>query len=81
LPSMAAALALDPDQDLLPDARRGEGVLPVYLAAVEAAEKPGTEVSGTRVAGHDRGPRGRWATLLRRVRRTPPPSLAESDAA
>lgn len=80
LPSMAAALALEPDHDLLPDARRGEGVLPVYLAAAEAAEKPGTEVTGTRVAGHDRGPRGRWATLLRRVRRTPPESGAEADA-
>ncbi|RFU41777.1 SGNH/GDSL hydrolase family protein [Actinomadura logoneensis] len=82
LPSMAAALALEPEHEPLPDARRGEGVLPVYLAAAEAAEKPGTEVSGTRVAGRDHGPRGRWATLLRRVRRhPPPPPLAESSDA
>lgn len=70
LPSMAAALGLEPDSDAEyraePDARRGEGVLPIYLAAAEAAEEPGTEVTGTRVAGRERGPRGRWATLLRR---------------
>ncbi|MCP2336782.1 SGNH/GDSL hydrolase family protein [Actinomadura rupiterrae] len=82
LPSMAAALDLDPDLDeILPDARRGEGVLPVYLAAAEAAEKAGTEVAGTRVAGRDRGPRGRWATLLRRVRRAPAEPMADSSAA
>ncbi|MFB4313009.1 SGNH/GDSL hydrolase family protein [Actinomadura sp. 21ATH] len=65
LPSMAAALGLEPD-DVLPGPRHGQGVLPVYLAAAEAAEEPGTEVAGARVAGRERGPRGRWATLLRR---------------
>ncbi|WP_067476721.1 SGNH/GDSL hydrolase family protein [Actinomadura hibisca] len=72
LPSMAAALGLDPDLDEVPgplaEARLRAGVLPVYLAAAEAAEEPGTEVAGARVAGRDRGPRGRWATLLRRNR-------------
>ncbi|KAB2378894.1 SGNH/GDSL hydrolase family protein [Actinomadura montaniterrae] len=66
LPSMAHALGLEPDLDALPDPRLGEGVLPVYLAAAEAAEVSGTEVSGASVAGRDRGPRGRWARLLRR---------------
>ncbi|WP_019629989.1 SGNH/GDSL hydrolase family protein [Actinomadura atramentaria] len=66
LPSMAAALDLEPEPEALPDPRRGMGVLPVYLAAAEAADEPGTEVAGTHVAGRDRGPRGRWATLLRR---------------
>ncbi|MGI8330623.1 SGNH/GDSL hydrolase family protein [Actinomadura scrupuli] len=72
LPSMAAALGLEPDgesEDWLVSRagkRRGAGVLPIYLAAAEAAEEPGTEVAGTRVAGRERGPRGRWATLLRR---------------
>jgi lysophospholipase L1-like esterase len=65
LPSMAAALGLEPDSEA-PVRRLGEGVLPVYLAAAEAAEEPGTEVAGTRVGGRERGPRGRWATLLRR---------------
>ncbi|NKZ06392.1 SGNH/GDSL hydrolase family protein, partial [Actinomadura latina] len=56
LPSMAAALGLEPD---LP----GAAARPVSLAAAEAAERAGTEVSGASVAGDDRGPRGRWATL------------------
>ncbi|GAA2080970.1 SGNH/GDSL hydrolase family protein [Actinomadura alba] len=79
LPSMAAALELEPEAETLPDVRRGEGVLPVYLAAAEAAEEPGTEVSATRVAGRERGPRGRWATLLRRrqlAQRTGPEDTA-----
>lgn len=69
LPSMCAALGLWPESEALPDTRRGEGVLPVYLAAAEAAEEPGTEVAGTRVAGNERGPRGRWAMLVRRRQR------------
>ncbi|MFB4296058.1 SGNH/GDSL hydrolase family protein [Actinomadura sp. NTSP31] len=80
LPSMAHALGLQPGLDALPEVRLGEGVLPVYLAAAEAAEISGTEVSGASVAGRDRGPRGRWATLLRRrsapAADTPPPSTA-----
>lgn len=66
LPSMAAALELEPEHDEPTDPRHGPGVLPVYLAAAEAVEEPGTEVAGTRVAGRERGPRGRWATLLQR---------------
>jgi len=70
LPSMAAALGLDTDSEYLPGTRSGrrggEGVLPIYLAAAEAAEEPGTEVAGAQVAGRESGPRGRWATLLRR---------------
>jgi lysophospholipase L1-like esterase len=66
LPSMAAALELEPELDALPDPRLGTGVLPVYLAAAEAVEEPGTEVVGARLAGRERGPRGRWARLLRR---------------
>lgn len=66
LPSACAALGLWPDTETLPDVRRGEGVLPVYLAAAEAVEEPGAEVAGTEVAGRERGPRGRWATLMRR---------------
>lgn len=64
LPSVAAALGLEPQAE--PEPERGEGVLPIYLAAAEAAEEPGTEVAGTQVAGRERGPRGRWAMLLRR---------------
>jgi lysophospholipase L1-like esterase len=65
LPSMASALGLGHDlsEHLTAD------VLPVYLAAAEAAERAGTEVSGASVAGLDRGPRGRWATLRYPLRR------------
>jgi lysophospholipase L1-like esterase len=62
LPSVAAALGLRPEVE--PES--GAGVLPVHRAAAEAVEEPGTEVAGAQVAGRERGPRGRWATLLRR---------------
>jgi len=72
LPSVCAALGLwgAADDHRVPDARRGEGVSPVAVAAVQAVRDPGTEVSATAVEGESRGPRGRWAVLLRR-RRTP----------
>ncbi|GAA4357069.1 SGNH/GDSL hydrolase family protein [Angustibacter luteus] len=68
LPSACAALGLWPDggAERPPDARRGEGVGPIAVAAVAAAADPGTEVSATQVGGQQRGPRGRWAVLLRR---------------
>jgi lysophospholipase L1-like esterase len=43
------------------------GVRSLPQAAVEAARHAGTEVSGVRVAGRERGPAGRWAQLRRRV--------------
>ncbi|WP_200813734.1 SGNH/GDSL hydrolase family protein [Marinactinospora thermotolerans] len=66
LPSACAALGLLPDLAVASEATRDRGVLPVDLAAVEAAETSGTEVNATRIAGRERGPRGRWATLIRR---------------
>ncbi|WUH97515.1 SGNH/GDSL hydrolase family protein [Spirillospora sp. NBC_00431] len=72
LPSIAAALGLEPELA----GRPGEGVLPVYLAAAEAAEVSGTEVRGT-------SDRPRRATLLRR-RTVPtgdqPPSVTPDPA-
>lgn len=76
LPSVLAAVGVIPSEDLEPEAFRGEGVLPVSYAAVEAARMPGTEVDGTEVAGSVRGSRGRWALLRRRRRR--PQAAAES---
>ncbi|WP_173434266.1 SGNH/GDSL hydrolase family protein [Allosalinactinospora lopnorensis] len=70
LPSACVALGLLPELETVPDPGRGEGVLPVDRAAVEAAEESGMEVSGARVAGRERGPRGRWATLIRRRTKT-----------
>lgn len=68
LPSVCAALGVGPaaEQEEPPDRARGEGVLPVARAAVEAADEGGTEVAAAQVAGHDRGPRGRWALLRHR---------------
>jgi lysophospholipase L1-like esterase len=69
LPTLCAALGLWPEEDR-PDARRGEGVLPVAQAAAEAAGEGGTEVAAA--AGTLSGPRGRWALLMRRRRRRLP---------
>lgn len=68
LPSVCAALGVwfGGAAEEMPDLARGEGVRPVALAAVEAAEEPGTEVAGAQVGGRDRGPRGRWALLRHR---------------
>jgi hypothetical protein len=43
-------------------------VLPIAEAAVQAVRTAGTEVAATRVAGNERGPRGRWAQLRHRRR-------------
>nr|WP_231134687.1 SGNH/GDSL hydrolase family protein [Motilibacter deserti] len=77
LPSVLAALGLAPVGEDTPDARRGEGLRSVAEAAVEAADTAGTEVTGTQVAGRERGPRGRWALLLRR---RPGPAGSEPGA-
>ncbi len=68
LPSVCAALRVwgADTGDRAPEPRRGEGVGPVAVAAGQAVREAGTEVSPTEIAGQDRGPRGRWAVLLRR---------------
>ena len=68
LPTVLAALGVIPLEDLVPEAARGETVLPIAQAAVEAARTPGTEVGGAVVAGATRGARGRWVQLRRRRR-------------
>ncbi|WP_206319123.1 SGNH/GDSL hydrolase family protein [Actinacidiphila epipremni] len=67
LPTLCAALGLWPLADERPDARRGEGFLPVAQAAAEAAAEGGTEVTAARDTAT--GPRGRWALIKRRRRR------------
>jgi lysophospholipase L1-like esterase len=79
LPSAASALDLVSEEEERPEALRGDEVLPVSEAAVEAAEDSGTEVVATQVAGHDRGARGRWAQLRHR-RRRPLPEPEREDA-
>jgi hypothetical protein len=68
LPSVLAAVGVVPFEELVPEAARGEAILPITEAAVEAARSPGTEIDGTEVAGSARGHRGRWVELRRRRR-------------
>lgn len=56
------------DTDRAPDRLRGERVEPLEAAAERAVKDPGSEVSGTAVAGRPRSPAGLWAQLLRRHR-------------
>lgn len=76
LPSVCAALGVwgADTVDRAPEPRRGEGVGPVAVAAGQAVREAGTEVAPTEVAGQSRGPRGRWAVLLRRRHDPPVPS-------
>jgi hypothetical protein len=78
LPSTMAALGLIPEDEVHPEAFRGEGVLSVAHAAVEAVKTPGTELGGTEVGGARRGVRGRWVEL--RHRRSHPRPETEAPA-
>ena len=69
LPSALAALDLAPEAETQPEPFRGEGVLPIARAAVEAARTPGTELDGTEIGGARRGVRGLWVELRHRRRR------------
>jgi lysophospholipase L1-like esterase len=68
LPSVCAVLGAWPEgvPEGRPAGRFGGGTDDVAHAAAKAASSAGTEVSGTAVDGATRGPRGRWARLLRR---------------
>jgi lysophospholipase L1-like esterase len=68
LPTVVAALAEPAGVNVpRPALAAGEGVRTLQQAAAEAVDRPGTEVSAAQVAGHDRGPGGRWAELRHRV--------------
>jgi lysophospholipase L1-like esterase len=69
LPTVVAALTTDPAAEA-PSApyAADDGIRSLAQAAAEAAVHAGTEVSGARVGGRERGPGGRWAYLRRRVR-------------
>jgi lysophospholipase L1-like esterase len=68
IPSALAALGLIPEDEAEPEAFRGEGVLPITAAAIQAVNIPGTELDGTEVAGARRGVRGLWVELRHRRR-------------
>jgi lysophospholipase L1-like esterase len=80
LPSVLAAVGAIPASEVEPEAFRGEGVLPISYAAVEATRTPGTEIDGTEVGGSKRGVRGRWV-LLRHRRRQPEAESAAPESA
>lgn len=69
LPSVCATLGIWPEEADADVERRLfslDGATPVATAAARAAGRPGTEVTGVRVDGRERGPLGRWAFLRRR---------------
>jgi lysophospholipase L1-like esterase len=68
LPSALAALGLAPDSETVPESMRGEGVLPITAAALQAVREPGTELDGTEVGGRRLGVRGLWVELRHRRR-------------
>jgi hypothetical protein len=74
LPSVAAAVGVGTESFTNLESFRGEAVLPIAEAAVQAARTAGTEVAAAQVAGDDRGPRGRWVQLRHR-RRHPKPEV------
>jgi lysophospholipase L1-like esterase len=79
LPSILATLGRTPDDEVEPEAYRGEGVLPITAAAIQAVNVPGTELGGAEVGGSRRGVRGLWVELRHR-RRHPGTEGAAPDA-
>ena len=67
LPTVLAALGLAPEEDVQPEVGRGEALLPIDVAVLEAARHPGASVEPA-PAGQARaaGPRGRFVVLRRR---------------
>jgi lysophospholipase L1-like esterase len=65
LPTVLAALGLAPDEDVQPEAARGEALLPIEVAVQEAARHPGASVEP---AGRPAAGRGRFVQLRRRRR-------------
>lgn len=74
LPSVCAAIGYWPVEESAPDASRGEGVLTIAAAAVEAVEEPGTEVAPAGAV--KAGGRTPWA-LIRHRRREQLPEVVE----
>ncbi len=77
LPSALAALGLAEEPEYTP--ARGEGVLPIADAAVQAVRNPGTELDGTEVGGRRLGVRGLWVERRLRVRQPTSDAQAPED--
>ncbi|WP_370290372.1 SGNH/GDSL hydrolase family protein [Nocardioides sp.] len=69
IPSVLAALDHQAPEEAVLESFRGEGVLPVIRAALQAVDQPGTELDGTEVAGRRTGVRGLWVELRHRRQR------------
>ncbi len=67
LPTLLAALDLAPEEDEVPEYDRGEALLPIDIAALEAARYPGASLEPVD-EGHPAGGRGRFVQLRRRRR-------------
>lgn len=78
LPTTLVALGLVEPDELLPTALRGEGVRQTAAAAVEAADRAGTELDPLDLASSRRTSRGRWVEL--RHRRHPHTPEAETPS-
>lgn len=78
LPSALAALGLAEDE--VPGPGRGEGVLPIADAAIQAVKTPGTELDGTEVGGRRFGVRGLWVELRHRRRQQTAEAQAPAEA-
>ena len=69
LPTVLAALDLAPAEDELPEYERGEALLPIDIAVLEAARHPGASVEPADDTAKPAGaPRGRFVQLRRRRR-------------
>jgi lysophospholipase L1-like esterase len=79
IPSVLAALEQAPAEEVGLEAFRGEGVLPVTRAAVQAVKEPGTELDGTEIAGRRAGVRGLWVELRHRRSRQHVPGEAPAE--
>jgi lysophospholipase L1-like esterase len=80
VPSVLAALEQVPAEEVGLEAFRGEGVLPVTRAAIQAVNEPGTELGGTEIGGRRTGVRGLWVELRhRRSRKHVPGEAPESQ--
>lgn len=81
LPTVLAALGMAPPEEEQPEYERGEALLPVDIAALEASRHPGASLEPVDVAAGEvepavtaTGARGRFV-LLRRRRRRPEPEV------
>jgi lysophospholipase L1-like esterase len=80
LPTLCSALGLWDDEPRAVDQGPREQVTTVSRAATSAVREPGTEVRPSQIAGQTRGPLGRWAVVLHRVRRPFPARASDPQA-